>query len=93
MATTREGVGRLRRSAGKQCIANYTVTSWSFEAGTTKSEGSLWRADPDVALESFRPGSVATLELGSGETLQIDITSILPGDEITFVVDEDGQKG
>lgn len=44
------------------------------------AEGSLWRADPDVALESFRPGTVASQELERGETVQVEVTGILPGD-------------
>lgn len=85
MTTTREGVGRLRTSEGKACTANYTLKSWLADGGQTRSEGSLRCTDPDVAFESFRPGAVAILELGSGETLEIDITSIL-AEEITFVV-------
>src|SRR3546814_888458 len=74
---TREGIGTLRTTEGKECSASYTMKSWPAEGGQTRTEGALRCTDPDVAFDSFRPGAVASLELGSGEMLEIDITSIL----------------
>lgn len=71
---------------GKECAARYLFESWKEAAGQRNAQGILRGADPDVALETFRPGEVATLELGSGERLEVDITAVLPGDEIAFMV-------
>lgn len=86
MTARREGFGRLYTMSGKECAARYLFEAWQDASAEKQVNGILRGADPAVALESFRPGEVATLELGSGETLEVSITALLPCDEIAFAV-------
>ena len=86
MTAQREGFGRLYTMSGKQCPARYLFEAWQEASAERQVSGILRGADPAVALESFRPGEVATLELGSGERLEVSITALLPCDEIAFAV-------
>ena len=92
MTAHREGVGRLYTMSGKECAARYLFEAWQEASAKGEVIGILRGADPAVALESFRPGEVATLELGSGEKLEVSITALLPCDEIAFAVRE-GTRG
>lgn len=95
MAARREGVGRLYTMSGKECAARYLFEAWQEASANGEVIGILRGADPAVALESFRAGEVAMLELGSGEKLEVSITALLPCDEIAFAVREgaSGNRG
>jgi hypothetical protein len=95
MTARREGVGRLYTMSGKQCATRYLFEAWQEASAKGGVIGILRGADPTVALESFRAGEVAMLELGSGERLEVSITALLPCDEIAFAVREDsgGDRG
>lgn len=91
MTARREGVGRLYTLSGRECAARYLFEAWRESTADREVSGILRGADPAVALESFRPGEVARLELGSGEKLEVSITALLPCDEIVFSVREPAQ--
>ncbi|HMA15339.1 MAG: hypothetical protein ACM35H_04790 [Bacteroidota bacterium] len=91
MTAQREGFGRLYTMSGKECAARYLFEAWREASAHGQVNGILRGADPAVALESFRPGEIATLELGSGEMLEVSITALLPCDEIAFAVREQPQ--